>query len=377
MGLIDFIDDIIYAAEDFIEDAQDAAEKFLDKAGLTPTPPQSNKKNVQKTNDEDCNFLDQEDTDLYEKKQQKTAKTMNSGSNLYDANIEQLINCALVDGKLTEKEKQILFKKAQAQGIDLDEFEMVLDARLVELEKTRKEESPKSNKHGDVRKCPACGAIVPSLTVVCAECGFEFSGVEANYSSQKLAKEIIDTQAKYNDKINRSLNKDKEWELKKQAINTIAQIIKSFPLPTTKDDLFEFLATMQVKMSDPTIQKQEGAAYFAKYNEAMIKASALFSDDPLFLNFIQDKDNVITLYNKNHKKQKELGLKPSDKHLLLKCTIWAIPVLLIIIAILTLWHLNLLGVVLAWIGDALIVVAEVLVFILFIAIVVIIILSRL
>ena len=48
MGLIDFIDDIIYAAEDFIENAQDAAEKFLDKAGPTPTPPQSNKKKCSK-----------------------------------------------------------------------------------------------------------------------------------------------------------------------------------------------------------------------------------------------------------------------------------------------------------------------------------------
>ena len=374
MGLIDFIDDIIYAAEDI----GDFIEDILDKKESTPaTPPQSNKKNVQKINDEDCNFLDQEDTDLYETKQQKTAKTMNSSSNLYDANIEQLINCALIDGKLTDKEKQILFKKAQAKGIDLDEFEMVLDARLVELERQEKEKSPRSNKHGGVRKCPACGAIVPSLTVVCAECGFEFSGVEANYSSQKLAKEIVETQAKYNDKINRSLGEDKKWELRKQAINTIAQIIKSFPLPTTKDDLFEFLATMQVKMSDPTIQKQEGAAYFAKYNEAMIKASALFSEDPLFLNFIQDKDNVITQYNKNHKKQKGIGLKPSDKHLLLKCTFWAIPILLIIVTILTLWYLNLLGVVLAWVGDALIVIGEVLLGILFIAIVIIIILSRL
>ena len=48
MGLIDFIDDIIYAAEDFIENAQDAAEKFLDKAGPTPTPPKTKKKMFKK-----------------------------------------------------------------------------------------------------------------------------------------------------------------------------------------------------------------------------------------------------------------------------------------------------------------------------------------
>lgn len=58
--------------------------------------------------------------------------------NMYDEQIEHLISAALADGVLTEKEKQILFKKAQSLGIDLDEFEMVLDARLVELAKAEK-----------------------------------------------------------------------------------------------------------------------------------------------------------------------------------------------------------------------------------------------
>ncbi len=57
---------------------------------------------------------------------------------MYNEQIESLISAALADGMLTEKEKQVLFKKAQAQGIDLDEFEIILDARLVELEKAEK-----------------------------------------------------------------------------------------------------------------------------------------------------------------------------------------------------------------------------------------------
>ena len=58
---------------------------------------------------------------------------------MYNEKIEQLIKSALADGVLTEKEKQVLFKNAQAAGIDLDEFEMVLDARLVELQKAEEE----------------------------------------------------------------------------------------------------------------------------------------------------------------------------------------------------------------------------------------------
>ena len=78
---------------------------------------------------------------------------------MYSEKIEQLISAALADGVLTEKEKQILFKRAQEQDIDLDEFEMVLDARLVELQKAEKaatmKSAPHSGKLGDVRKCPS------------------------------------------------------------------------------------------------------------------------------------------------------------------------------------------------------------------------------
>ena len=52
---------------------------------------------------------------------------------MYNEQIEALISAALTDGKLTEKEKQVLMKRAKAQGIDLDEFKMVLSARLFEL----------------------------------------------------------------------------------------------------------------------------------------------------------------------------------------------------------------------------------------------------
>ena len=106
---------------------------------------------------------------------------------MYNEQIENLINLALADGKLTEKEKQILFKKAEAAGIDLDEFEMVLDAKLFEKQQTVKASAPsvaapKSDKFGDVKKCPACGAIVTSFSAKCGDCGHEFSNIEANAS---------------------------------------------------------------------------------------------------------------------------------------------------------------------------------------------------
>ena len=39
---------------------------------------------------------------------------------MYNERLENLIDAALADGELTEKEKQILFKNAQVLGVDLD-----------------------------------------------------------------------------------------------------------------------------------------------------------------------------------------------------------------------------------------------------------------
>ena len=99
---------------------------------------------------------------------------------MYNEELEKLIEMALMDGELTEKEKQILFKKAEKFGVDLDEFEMVLDAKLYEKTKSVSQEkqetsAPKSDKFGDVKKCPSCGAIVQSLQAVCSDCGHEFA----------------------------------------------------------------------------------------------------------------------------------------------------------------------------------------------------------
>ena len=61
---------------------------------------------------------------------------------MYSDKLEQLIAAALADGILTEKEKQILFKRAQEEGIELDEFDMVLSARVLEAERSRQPQPP-------------------------------------------------------------------------------------------------------------------------------------------------------------------------------------------------------------------------------------------
>ena len=121
---------------------------------------------------------------------------------MYSEQIEKLIELALADGELTEKEKQILFKKAEAEGIDLDEFEMVLEARIFEKTKNKTTEtaaSPKSDKLGDVKKCPACGAIAESFATKCSDCGTEFRNIETSGSVIKFFEKLDEVESTRND----------------------------------------------------------------------------------------------------------------------------------------------------------------------------------
>lgn len=210
---------------------------------------------------------------------------------LYSKKMEALIEAALEDGLLTEKEKQILFKKAEAEGIDLDEFEMVLDARLLKLKKAQKEKTdhpaPKSKKHGELRKCPSCGAILPALAVSCPECGYEFSGVSASSSYQILSDKISEIKKNASDKKN-ALIKSRRYSTKtqlgenyssqekalssidKDTRDQISSLVASFPVPNTKSDLFDLIMFL----------RSQGFQF--KYEECMERASILFPDDPLY-----------------------------------------------------------------------------------------------
>ena len=65
---------------------------------------------------------------------------------MYNEKLEALITAALADGILTDKEKDILFKKAEAMGIDRDEFDLVLDGRLAKRKKEMEAQAPQAAK---------------------------------------------------------------------------------------------------------------------------------------------------------------------------------------------------------------------------------------
>lgn len=225
---------------------------------------------------------------------------------MYNEQIEALISAALADGVLTEKEKQILFKRAESMGIDLDEFEMVLDARLVELKKKEARENaqyqlemekakaaqksaPKSNKFGDIRKCPTCGAMVESFQTKCPECGYEFTNIEANNTTQKLleALDAINAQTTNQGTVSSVLSGFARMFGQDSATMRKCQIINSFPIPNTKEDLIEMLTlaheNAKTVLGSTHEEQQMSKAWKSKKAQIITKADLMLKDDADYL----------------------------------------------------------------------------------------------
>lgn len=221
---------------------------------------------------------------------------------MYSEQLEKLIEMALMDGVLTEKEKQILFKKAESLGVDLDEFEMVLNAKLFEKQQSIKKAAetpvvaaaPQSDKFGDVKKCPACGAMVQSLQTKCSDCGHEFSNIEANASIHQLFEMLNEVESQRKAETN-PLKAFGSFMVKQiaggdEVDNRKKDIIKTFPIPNTKEDILEFLSlalpNAKKKGNFMTHQSEANklhndfvAVWHAKCEQVFMKAKFSMKDD--------------------------------------------------------------------------------------------------
>ena len=203
---------------------------------------------------------------------------------MYNEQLEKLIEMALTDGELTEKEKQILFKKAESFGVNLDEFEMVLEAKLFEKQKSDKPvtAAPKSNKLGDVRKCSACGAIAETFATKCQDCGTEFRNIEASQNIIKFFEKLDELESSRKDSVYGSNNSNNNigigtiikwlffWYIllplklfsffanksKSAKWSTTdsrkEELILNFPIPASREEILEFLNLASSKINSNT-----------------------------------------------------------------------------------------------------------------------------
>lgn len=225
---------------------------------------------------------------------------------MFSKELEEIIEAALADGVLTDKERAVLHKRAQDEGVDPDELDVVIDGRL---EKKKKEEdwlkpSPPKNldneKYGNVVKCPNCGSTDVAGKLVCPECGYVFTNIKANSSAEKLAEQLASVEsARRGDLIGGFLSVFGGGKAAEKA-----SIIQNFPVPNTRNDLLEFLSTLMPKSSkygkrtSPISSESEAVeskAYYVKFAECIDKAKRQFGKD-------QEFQPYFDFYNKEEKK---------------------------------------------------------------------------
>lgn len=246
---------------------------------------------------------------------------------MYSKELEELIEAILADGVITDKERAVLYKRAEREGVDIDELEIVLDGRLAKMQSaprpstatgavpppppppvssapqggpavppppppipTQQPSRPQSVKHGVVNKCPVCGAIVEAGSPTCVECGYAFRGLQANSSVERLSamleeahqrkvdlemKQAQNPTAFLNSFFGRSSNP--EWEL----MTAQKRIIETFPVPTTKDDLIELILFLEPKSKSKFLNPNHmiSKSYKIKLDECCMKAKIFFPDD--------------------------------------------------------------------------------------------------
>lgn len=143
-----------------------------------------------------------------------------------------------------------------------------------------KETKPKSG----ITRCPACGEIVDKNAVICPSCGFGIRDVADGsiaLLSQKL--DLIESKRPHKRK------KDENDTISATDERKIS-LIRSWPIPTNKDDLIEFAAMASGNCVAPpndhmyrTAEDALADAWRSKFDQAYAKAEHLFGTSEDFV----------------------------------------------------------------------------------------------
>lgn len=101
--------------------------------------------------------------------------------------LQALIDQYLTDGVLTDKERQVILRKAEGMGLDRDEIDLYLDAEVQKIDQAT--DAVARRQKG--KTCPYCGGSIPQLADKCPHCGEDITA-EASYELQEIFDNLED-----------------------------------------------------------------------------------------------------------------------------------------------------------------------------------------
>lgn len=172
--------------------------------------------------------------------------------------------------------------------------EIVIDEKQTVETQIHNEESISERKtvyEGEIYKCPNCGDILDAYESVCESCGWERRGSKATRSVQELSQKLQEIE------INRPANKktvfrdlEAEGEIISKTDQQKIDLIKNFPIPNNKEDMYEFLVLAISNVDANTYGLSGGSnthkaisnAWLSKLEQAYTKARVVFGKQPDF-----------------------------------------------------------------------------------------------
>lgn len=177
--------------------------------------------------------------------------------------------CGTPTDNTENKEKVIEEKKNETSREELTERKMVYD--------------------GKIHKCPNCGEVLNSFVTNCPACGYELRDSKNSNAVEELSRKLEHIEqnrdrTKVSTKILGAFNlSDGLTKTDEQKIS----LIRNFPIPNTKEDLYEFLilskSNIEIDLYENTQIKSArlavSDAWKAKFEQAYQKAKLLLKND--------------------------------------------------------------------------------------------------
>lgn len=161
---------------------------------------------------------------------------------------------------------------------------------------------------GEVHVCPRCGGVLNSFVSKCPTCGYELRGSKSSDAINEFVIQLNSVSSDYH-RVN---------------------LIRSFPVPNTKEDIFEFMILASSNIDDQP-NKNIYDAWIVKIEQCYDKAKILFGND-------DDFKKIKSIYDRTMKEIKNINRKGPIKNVAKKI----IPILVIVLVYILFmsWLLN-------------------------------------
>lgn len=144
---------------------------------------------------------------------------------------------------------------------------------------------------GSIRKCPRCGEPLNAFSATCHACGYELRDSRASSSVAELSRKLEQmTEQAHSTSVLNVIGGVLRGALAPDEEDPRAGVIKSFPVPNTKEDLLEFIILATSNINADAFSKSKSAnlspserslskAWYAKLDQVYQKAAIVLKGD--------------------------------------------------------------------------------------------------